>query len=154
MAGSTRRSATTRSTSRMLAAALATVGVVALGACASERVRPTAPSQLETASTARLVDPGEFAAAIADPDRLTLNVHVPFEWDIPGTDMSIPFDQIAAQADRLPADRDTALAIYCRSGPMSTVAAETLRDLGYTDVVELRGGMRAWQADGRQLMGT
>lgn len=127
--------------------------MVALGACASEKPLPTATSQLETVSAARLVDPDEFAAAIAEPDRLTLNVHVPFEGDIPGTDMSIPFDQIAAQADRLPVDRDAALAIYCRSGPMSTVAAEALRDLGYTDVVELSGGMRAWQAEGHQVIG-
>ncbi|MGV0871527.1 rhodanese-like domain-containing protein [Mycolicibacterium sp. XJ879] len=127
--------------------------MVALSACASEDGDPGSVSQLESASAARLVDPDEFAAAIAKPDRVTVNVHVPFEGDIPGTDMSIPFDQIAAQAERLPSDRSTALAIYCRSGPMSTIAAETLRDLGYTDVVELRGGMRAWQADGRQVTG-
>lgn len=124
-----------------------------LGACASQNTSPAATSQLDTTSAARLVGPDAFAAAIAEPDRLTLNVHVPFEGDIPGTDMSIPFDQIAAQAHRLPADRTTALAIYCRSGPMSTVAAEALRDLGYSDVVELRGGMRAWQAEGRPVMG-
>ncbi|MGV0778509.1 rhodanese-like domain-containing protein [Mycolicibacterium elephantis] len=140
MAGSVRRSV-----SRSLAAVLLAVGVIVSSACASETK--------STASAARLVDPGEFAAAVTEPERLTVNVHVPFEGDIPGTDLSIPFDQIAAQADRLPADRDTPLAIYCRSGPMSTVAAQALRDLGYTDVVELRGGMRAWQAEGRPIIG-
>lgn len=120
-------------------------GVLTLSACGTD-----APTEV---SAARLVDPAEFAAAVAEPDRLTINVHVPFEGDIAGTDLSIPFDRIADQTDRLPADRSTALAIYCRSGPMSTTAAETLRDLGYTDVVELRGGMRAWQADGRPLTG-
>ncbi|MGV0797000.1 rhodanese-like domain-containing protein, partial [Mycolicibacterium elephantis] len=115
MAGSVRRSV-----SRSLAAVLLAVGLIVSSACASETT--------STASAARLVDPGEFAAAVAEPERLTVNVHVPFEGDIPGTDLSIPFDQIAAQADRLPADRDTPLAIYCRSGPMSTVAAQALRD--------------------------
>jgi rhodanese-related sulfurtransferase len=138
----------------LLFAALTAVGVMVLGACASEDLHPTSTSHPETASAARLVDSDEFAAAIAEPDRLTLNVHVPFEGDIPGTDLSIPFDQIETQAGRLPVDRDTALAIYCKSGPMSTVAAEALRDLGYTDVVELRGGMRAWQADGRPVLGS
>ena len=78
---------------------------------------------------------------------------MPFEGDIAGTDLSIPFDQIDANVGRLPADRSTGLAIYCRSGPMSTIAAEALHNLGYTDVVELRGGMRAWQADGHPLLG-
>jgi len=82
-----------------------------------------------------------------------VNVHVPFEGDIPGTDMSIPFDLIAEQIHRLPADRATPLAIYCRSGPMSTTAAATLDGLGYHNIIELRGGMRAWQADGRPLIG-
>jgi rhodanese-related sulfurtransferase len=141
------------SASRFLAAVLTLVGVLALGACTSTGPPPTSTSPTQTPTAARLVDPDEFAAAIAEPDRVTVNVHVPFEGDIAGTDLSIPFDQIAAQAFRLPADRDTGLAIYCRSGPMSAIAAETLRDLGYTDVVELRGGMRAWQADGRQLIG-
>jgi rhodanese-related sulfurtransferase len=36
---------------------------------------------------------------------------------------------------------------------MSATAAATLHDLGYHNIVELRGGMRAWQADGRPLIG-
>ncbi|RAV08926.1 rhodanese-like domain-containing protein [Mycolicibacterium sp. GF69] len=136
---------------RFLAAVIAAAATFTLGGCTSDSASPT--SEAAAQSAARLVSPDEFAAAIADPDRLTLNVHVPFEGDIPGTDTSIPFDRIAAEADRLPTDRDTPLSIYCRTGPMSAIAAETLRDLGYTDVVELRGGMRAWQADGRQLVG-
>ena len=154
---SLRRAVRTGSASRLLAAVLAAVGALALTACASDGPSPPAPaaptSQAPASGAARLVDPGEFAAVIAEPDRVTVNVHVPFEGDLPGTDLSIPFDQITAQAGWLPANRDTGLAIYCRSGPMSATAAETLRDLGYTDVVELRGGMRAWQADGRELVG-
>ncbi|MCP9272519.1 rhodanese-like domain-containing protein [Mycolicibacterium arenosum] len=137
---------------RLLAAALTAVGLLASGACTSASSPPASTPQSQTASAARLVDPAGFAAAIAEPGRVTVNVHVPFEGDIAGTDLSIPFDQITSQAGRLPADRDTGLAIYCRSGPMCTAAAQTLRDLGYTEVVELRGGMRAWKADGRPLL--
>jgi rhodanese-related sulfurtransferase len=36
---------------------------------------------------------------------------------------------------------------------MSATAAATLHDHGYHNIVELRGGMRAWQADGRPLIG-
>ncbi|WP_082686512.1 rhodanese-like domain-containing protein [Mycobacterium sp. IS-3022] len=127
--------------------------VLILGGCGSHGQPAASTSLTEEASTARLVGPGEFAAAVDEPTRVTINVHVPFEGDIAGTDLSIPFDQIRSQAGRLPADRSTGLAIYCRTGPMSAIAAETLHDLGYVDIVELRGGMRAWQADGRQLVG-
>lgn len=138
---------------RAFGAVLTACGVLALTACGTDRPETQASASAEPTSFARLVDSDEFADMVAQADRVTINVHVPFEGDIAGTDLSIPFDQIDANAGRLPADRSTGLAIYCRSGPMSTIAAETLHNLGYTDVVELRGGMRAWQADGHPLTG-
>lgn len=70
---------------------------------------------------------------------------------MPGTDLAIPFDQIAARKSELPA-LTTPLAVYCRSGRMSAIAVQTLSGLGYTDVVELEGGMIAWEAAGRPLL--
>ena len=35
---------------------------------------------------------------------------------------------------------------------MSATAAETLAAMGYSDIVDLRGGMEAWQAAGRDLL--
>jgi len=140
---------------RMCIGALAVVGAVSLASCGSTAEAPSAaPAGPATASITlhRLVGADEFATAIAESDRVAINVHVPFEGDIAGTDLSIPFDRIAEQADRLPADRRVPIAIYCRTGPMSATAAETLRSLGYTDVVELQGGMKAWQASGRPLV--
>ncbi len=46
----------------------------------------------------------------------------------------------------------TTIAVYCMSGNMSATAVQDLADLGYTDVVELDGGMMAWMADGRELL--
>lgn len=134
-------------------AVAATLLVLTLAGCATGEPSPDSSPPSRERPSARMVDPAEFAAVIDEPNRVTVNVHAPFEGDIAGTDLSIPFDQIGPQAGRLPADRSAALAIYCRSGPMSAIAAETLRDLGYTDVVDLRGGMKAWQADGRPLTG-
>jgi 3-mercaptopyruvate sulfurtransferase SseA len=37
---------------------------------------------------------------------------------------------------------------------MSADAVETLTALGYRDIIELRGGMIAWVADGRTLLPT
>ena len=38
------------------------------------------------------------------------------------------------------------------SGNMSATAGRDLLDLGYSDVVELDGGMQAWQSSGRTLL--
>lgn len=98
--------------------------------------------------------PAAYERVIAQPDRLVINVHVPFEGALPGTDLMIPFDKIEQQADRLPADRRAPLAIYCKSGRMSAEATQTFARLGYTDVIDLEGGMDAWQAEGRTLLTT
>lgn len=112
----------------------------------------TEPEKAGGSAAAQLLAPDRFAAAVAEPDRLTVNVHVPFEGDIPGTDVSVPYDRLRQLEERLPRP-GTPLAIYCRSGAMSAEAAPVFADLGYDDVVELRGGMKAWAAAGRHLRG-
>ena len=119
-------------------------GLAALAGCGA------GGSDLATAPS-KLVSPEAFAAAVAEPERVTINVHVPDEGSIPGTDLAIPFDQIAAQKSEL-ASLTTPLAVYCRSGRMSAIAVQILSGLGYTDVVELEGGMIAWEAAGRPLL--
>lgn len=109
---------------------------------------PTAPAQ---GAFSQLVSPRRFAAVIAQPGVTTINVHVPYAGEISGTDLFIPYTRIAASKGRLPA-RSARLAIYCRSGRMSAIAARTLARLGYRNVVELRGGMDAWRRAGRPLL--
>ncbi|OBK57424.1 sulfurtransferase [Mycolicibacterium fortuitum] len=141
---------------RICIGALTVVAAMSLASCGATAESPSAATAGPTTAGItlhRLVGADEFATAVAESDRVTINVHVPFEGDIAGTDLSIPFDRIAEQADRLPADRTVPIAIYCRTGPMSATAAEALRSLGYADVVELQGGMKAWQASGRPLVG-
>ena len=43
--------------------------------------------------------------------------------------------------------------LYCASGGRSALAAQTLRELGYTGVAHLDGGLKAWIASGRPTDG-
>ena len=80
-----------------------------------------------------------------------INVHVPDQGNLPNTDLSIPFDQITGNLDKLPG-KDAPIVLYCRSGGMSTEAAAALAAAGYTKVYELDGGFNAWKAAGHVLL--
>ena len=99
----------------------------------------------------RNITAAELAAILDNKDFVLVNVHIPFEGDLPGTDLSIPYDQIEQNLSQLPADRNARIVLYCRSGRMSAIAAESLVRLGYTDIWDLEGGMLAWEAAGFPL---
>lgn len=100
------------------------------------------------------VSPHRLAEMLAASrkDFVFINTHIPYDREIEGTDDFIPFDQIEQSLDRLPADKSAKIVLYCRSGNMSVTAAETLVRLGYTNVWNLAGGMKAWRAAGFTLV--
>ena len=101
--------------------------------------------------TATSVSPEAFEPLLDAAETTVVNVHVPYDSELPATDLFVPYDQIAETAE-LPEDRDAVLAVYCLTGRMSREAAATLLDLGYERVVELDGGMVAWGESGRPLL--
>jgi rhodanese-related sulfurtransferase len=98
------------------------------------------------------VAPTELRGMMQKQDLELVNTHVPFEGNIPATDLSIPYDEIGHNLDRLPG-KEARIVLYCRSGNMSAEAARTLVGLGYDDVWDLRGGMIAWEEAGFRLKG-
>ena len=94
----------------------------------------------------------ELKTMMAEGDPVLVNVHIPFEGDLPDTDASIRFDEIANHLDELPPEKDAKIVLYCRSGRMSAEAAGVLASLGYTSVFNLQGGFLAWEAAGNEIL--
>jgi rhodanese-related sulfurtransferase len=98
------------------------------------------------------VTPAQLTAMLTHKDFTFVNVKTPYSGEIDGTDLYIPYDQLKARASELPGDKGAKILVYCLSGASSAVAAQTLLDLGYTNVWNLAGGMNAWTASGGQLV--
>lgn len=103
-------------------------------------------------STADTVSARDLIRMLKNKNFTLINVHTPYDKEIPNTDTFIPYDQIIADSTSLPKDKNAPIILYCRSGAMSQQALATVRKLGYTNVRHLAGGMDAWQKSGEQLV--
>jgi rhodanese-related sulfurtransferase len=120
-----------------------------LTACQSQPV--TGEEVAVTGGSYNNVTPQELNTMLKDKNFALINVHIPFEGNIAGTDQSIAYDEIEKNLSQLPADKDAKIVLYCRSGHMSQIAAEKLVALGYTNIWNLKGGMIEWEMQGFDL---
>jgi rhodanese-related sulfurtransferase len=49
--------------------------------------------------------------------------------------------------------RERKVVLYCARGNRSALAADTMREMGYRDVVSLAGGIQAWVDAGGEIEG-
>ena len=63
--------------------------------------------------------------------------------------VSIPHDQLSARTGELGNAKGAPIVVYCESGRRAGMAASTLLDAGFTNVLHLDGDMRGWRDKGR-----
>ncbi len=83
-----------------------------------------------------------------------IDVREPAEWDdahIPGTEL-LPLQDAAEQLPSRFTSLDAPIVISCLSGGRSGQLVAHMRALGYSDVHNLRGGIRAWVGEGRPVI--
>ncbi|MFV9503143.1 MAG: rhodanese-like domain-containing protein [Oscillochloridaceae bacterium umkhey_bin13] len=123
-----------------------------LAACGS-----TAPTQTSNAPAAA-PGPGFATISVSDlkarlesetPPRV-LDVRTPEEFvqdrHIPGATL-IPLQELGSRMGEL-TDKNEPIACFCRSGNRSTTACQQLAAAGYTNLVNVEGGINAWKAAG------
>ena len=92
------------------------------------------------------ITPIEAKERLADGKGVVLlDVRTPQEYEgahIAGS-ILLPVDKIGEKITKRVADKDTEIIVYCHSGRRSTIAANDLAKLGYTNVYNL-GGINSW----------
>ena len=100
----------------------------------------------------RNINSEQLWSMLQKKDFVLINVHIPYEGELPQTDMFIPYNAIDQNIDRLPQDKTARVVLYCRSGRMSAIASETIVKMGYTNVWNLKEGMNEWKQKGYTLL--
>lgn len=81
-----------------------------------------------------------------------LDVRERNEWNlgrIPGAAF-LPRGHLESRIEEV-APRDARVVIYCARGNRSALAADTMRQMGYSNVSSMSGGFQQWAMEGREV---
>ena len=83
--------------------------------------------------------------ASANPP-LIIDIRTPHEWNTKHITNSInlPLNQLQHRITEVPTDRR--IAVHCAGGYRSSIAVSILNQYGITNLIELAGGITAWEA--------
>lgn len=91
------------------------------------------------------ISPAALKDKLQQEDIFLLDVREPYEheeFNIGGE--LIPLDTIITQAGNIPHDKP--VIVYCKRGIRSQIAIQRLQDkFGFTNLINLQGGMEAWK---------
>lgn len=107
---------------------------------------PTSPSDTMTNDIPEIT-PTELKERLDRGDKVAIvDVREPHEWEIgnlePHGARLIPLGQLPDRVDEIP--RDQEVVLQCRSGSRSSDALQFLRGQGFSKLLNLKGGIRAW----------
>jgi rhodanese-related sulfurtransferase len=131
------------------------VGILAL-AGASLLVGPASASHVRQLSVQEVKGALDKAPSLREKGFILVDVRSVEEHDtgaIPGTDLNIEFREMAKRHREIGAGADDHIVVYCQSGKRSNIAADTLTELGYRNVYNIRGSVNAWMQAGFPLAG-
>lgn len=130
----------------LLALAIITVATVFAGCTQKTGNEQTEATQVNIGTYYQI--PQDEAKRIMDEesDYIIVDAREQSEYDeghIKGA-IVIPYTEIDQKAEEMLPDKEQLILVYCRSGRRSKIAAQSLANMGYTNVKEF-GGIIDWQ---------
>ena len=129
------------------------IGVVLTGGCVGTE---TVPTNQETQIIENITPPETFTL-IQDnqnnPDFVILDVRTPEEFANGHIEDAINLDYYSEtfrdELNKL--DKNKTYLVYCRSGRRSSNALNTMKELKFSEVYNMLGGIIEWKAEGLQI---
>ena len=92
-------------------------------------------------------------AVESDGDVTVLDVREPDEFEaghIPGA-KPLPRGLLEYNAAEELPDKDARIVVHCALGGRGSLAAKSLKEMGYTNVANMEGGLSAWREKGYEV---
>ena len=105
----------------------------------------------QTQKSSKLIDPVAFKKEIAaTPNAQILDVRTPEEYASEHLQNAQNVNWLSPDfvTNTSKYDKSKPIFVYCKSGRRSHLAAEKLAELGFTNIIELEGGILKWTSEG------
>ena len=101
----------------------------------------------------KVVDTTAYENALKQPDAQLLDVRTADEYSeghiANAKNVNIMADDFDAQVATL--DKTKPVLVYCKVGGRSAKAATRLKELGFTNIIDLDGGFNSWSNDNKPI---
>ena len=114
---------------------------------ARQQVPEWSPTQVNDALTDRQTERDDQDFALVD-------VRERHEWNegyIPGA-VHVPRGHLESKIEEVVPDKSKKVVLYCAGGTRSLMAGNTLKQMGYDDVVSMAGGFGQWKGSGLRFV--
>jgi molybdopterin/thiamine biosynthesis adenylyltransferase/rhodanese-related sulfurtransferase len=98
--------------------------------------------EVDTAAAQSAIEQGATVLDVREPDEYEQGA-------LPGA-VHIPRGNLESNIENRITDHGAPVVVYCAGGTRSAFAAQTMQELGYTDVVSMIGGFNRWKDEGRE----
>jgi rhodanese-related sulfurtransferase len=119
-------------------------------ATTSSTAMPGTPVAVAGGGTYWSITPAQLYSMLKQSTRdfFMADADVEYIGEIASTDLFINSNNASQELDKFPADKTAKIVLYCTSGVHSAAVAAILVQAGYTRVMDLAGGIIAWQQQG------
>jgi len=125
----------------------------AVSSCQNKPSTTTTTNESGVQVTSKVITVEEYEKAITNPDIQLVDVRTPAEFSSGHIAKAININVMDAtftnEISKL--DKQKPVYIYCRSGARSQRAAATLMQNGFTQIIDLQGGINSWNAAGKMV---